>query len=266
MKNEEKPAGFTFDFSGKTVLVTGAGGGIGSAIAAAFAQAGADLALHYHHSREKAQQLADELTAAGVHTGVHTGAFQADLADEGAVQRMFSSIEAKFGGVDILVNNAGVFPVSSLLDMEAGQWDETIDTNLRSVFLCTRAAAPQMIQKGSGVILNIASIEASQPAAGHAHYSTSKAGVIMLTRASANELGPHGIRVNAISPGLIDREGLEEAWPEGVASYRSAAPLGTLGKPQDIAGACLFLASPAARWITGVDLTVDGGISNRPLI
>jgi 3-oxoacyl-[acyl-carrier protein] reductase len=261
MKNNHTP-GCTFDFKGKTALVTGAGGGIGSAITAAFAEAGAAVALHYHHSRQKAQQLVDELGA----SCVHAAAFHAGLADENEVKRMFAGVEAEFGGVDILVNNAGVFPVSSLLDMEAGQWDAMIETNLRSVFLCTRAAAPQMIQKGSGVILNIASIEASQPAAGHAHYSTSKAAVLMLTRSSANELGPHGIRVNAISPGLIDREGLEEAWPEGVASYRRTAPLGTLGKPQDIAGACLFLASPTARWITGVDLTVDGGISNRPLI
>jgi NAD(P)-dependent dehydrogenase (short-subunit alcohol dehydrogenase family) len=112
-------------------------------------------------------------------------------------------------------------------------------------------------------VVNIASIEALQPATGHSHYATSKAALLMLTRAAALELGPLGIRVNAISPGLIGREGIETGWPEGVASWRAAAPLGRLGTPDDIADAALFLASDAARWITGANLVVDGGVSSN---
>ena len=251
-----------FDFQEKVILVTGGGGGIGSSIAAAFAKAGGTVGVHYRSSRDRTEQLVKQIAD----SGGEAAAFQADLSTEQEVQKLVSSVEAHFGRLDILINNAGIFPTSSLMDMEPGQWDAMMDTNLRSVYLCTRAAAAVMAERNDGVIINITSIEANQPAAGHAHYSTSKAGVLMFTRASANELGPMGIRVNAVAPGLINREGLEEAWPEGVASYRSASALGTIGEPEDIANACLFLASPAARWITGINLTVDGGISNRPLI
>ncbi|MDQ4078313.1 MAG: SDR family oxidoreductase, partial [Chloroflexota bacterium] len=123
----------------------------------------------------------------------------------------------------------------------------------------------QMIEQGAGgAIVNIASIEAERPAPLHAHYNAAKGGVLMYTRSAALELGPHGIRVNAVSPGLIWREGIEEQWPEGVARWREAAPLTRLGRPEDVADACLFLASPAARWISGTNLVVDGGVLVRP--
>ncbi|MBN1264919.1 MAG: glucose 1-dehydrogenase [Anaerolineales bacterium] len=252
----------SYNFLETVVLVTGSGGGIGSSIAAVFSRSGANVALHYNSSREKALHLAEELSPGGK----HAAAFQANLCREEEVRQMISRIVSRFGRLDVLVNNAGIFPSAGLLEMKPADWETMIDTNLRSVFLCTQAAGKQMAAQGNGVIINITSIEANHPGAGHAHYSTSKAGVLMLTRASANELGPLGIRVNAIAPGLINRTGLEEAWPEGVASYRKYSPLGTLGEPEDVAHACLFLASPAAKWITGTCLTVDGGISNRPLI
>src|SRR5258706_66112 len=124
-------------------------------------------------------------------------------------------------------------------------------------------AARKMIAKGkgaSGVIVNITSIEAENPAPSHSHYNAAKGGALMFTRAAAAELGPHGIRVNAVAPGLMWSEDIEQNWPDGVARFRAAAPLGRLGMPEDVADACLFLASPAARWITGASLTVDGGV------
>jgi 3-oxoacyl-[acyl-carrier protein] reductase len=137
-----------------------------------------------------------------------------------------------------------------------------VDTNLTSVFACTQAAAEVMGPGGS--VTHIASVEARNPAPEHAHYSVSKAAIVTHARAAALEYGPHGIRVNTVSPGLIDREGLAEAWPEGVERWLRKAPLGRLGRPEDVADACVFLASPLASWITGHDLAVDGGVSARP--
>jgi NAD(P)-dependent dehydrogenase (short-subunit alcohol dehydrogenase family) len=166
-----------------------------------------------------------------------------------------------FGRVDVLVNNAGTYPLASVLEMTEDEWDAMIDSNLRSVFLGTQATARQMVkQGGGGAIVNIASIEAENPAPSHSHYNAAKAGVVMHTRAAAQELGRHGIRVSAVSPGLIWREGLDKDWPDGVQRYQKAVPLGRLGRDDDVADACLFLASPAARWITGANLVVDGGV------
>jgi NAD(P)-dependent dehydrogenase (short-subunit alcohol dehydrogenase family) len=161
----------------------------------------------------------------------------------------------------VLINNAGIDPLVSMLEMTDEQWDEVVDTNLRGVHLCTQICAKQIIGQGSGgAIVNIASIEAQNPAAMHSHYNASKAGIVMHTMAAARELGEQGIRVNVVSPGLIWEEGLDEAWSDGVSRYLGAAPMGRLGQPDDVADACLFLASPAARWITGANLVVDGGV------
>ena len=140
-----------------------------------------------------------------------------------------------------------------------------LDTNLTAVHRLTRAAAAHLISRDSGgSVVHISSVEGSQPSALHGHYSVSKAGVIMHARAAALEYGAHGIRVNVVSPGLIHRPGIEEQWPEGVARWKAAAPLTRLGTPEDVADACLFLVSPLARWITGVNLVVDGGVLAHP--
>jgi NAD(P)-dependent dehydrogenase (short-subunit alcohol dehydrogenase family) len=145
--------------------------------------------------------------------------------------------------------------------MTTEEWDRVIDNNMRTTFLCTQAAAQQMIAQGhGGAIINIASIEGESPAPMHSHYNAAKGGILMHTAAAAQELGSHTIRVNAVSPGLIWRPGLDEDWPDGVSRYQKSAPLGRLGLPSDVADACLFLASPAARWITGINLRVDGGV------
>jgi NAD(P)-dependent dehydrogenase (short-subunit alcohol dehydrogenase family) len=250
-----------FDFKDKVVLVTGSGKGLGQGIALAFAGAGATLALHYRSSRAEAEGTAAQIQGAGQAAQL----FQADLSLEEEVDGLFARVEQALGGLDVLINNAGSYPSTDFVAMAASEWDQVVDSNLRSVFLASRAAARHMIrQHRQGVIINIATVEGVFPARGHAHYAAAKAGVLMLTRSCALELGQDGIRVNAVSPGLIEREGIEQAWPEGVKRWMSAAPLKRLGTPQDVANACLFLASPAAGWITGVNLVVDGGISCRP--
>ena len=250
--------GRLLDFTGQVALVTGAGSGLGGAIALRFAEAGARVAVHYRASREGAEAMAGRLGAG------RAIAIRADLAKEPDARALVARTVDAFGRLDVLVNNAGAYPMAGVLDMTPAQWDEVMAANLTSVFLGTQAAARQMVaQGGGGAIVNVTSIEAANPAPAHSHYNAAKAGAAMYTRAAAQELGPHGIRVNAVAPGLIWREGIEEAWPDGVARFLEAAPLGRLGHPEDVADACLFLASPAARWITGASLTVDGGVLTR---
>lgn len=248
---------YSFNLSGKAALVTGGGGGIGRAISLAFARAGAAVAVHYYQSPESAEETVSQIRE----LGGQAAAVHADVTSEHDVGNLVPEVRSVFGRLDIVINNAGIYPLSPLIEMELWQWEEMLTTNLRSAFLVTQAAAQQMILQGEGgAIVNIASIEGISPAPGHSHYSAAKGGLIMFTKASASELGKHGIRVNAVSPGLIWRPGLQKDWPEGVQRYTEAAPLQRLGQPEDVARACLFLASPAASWITGINLVVDGGV------
>ncbi|MCJ7725923.1 MAG: SDR family oxidoreductase, partial [Acidimicrobiia bacterium] len=163
------------------------------------------------------------------------------------------------------VNNAGVQTKSALADLDDDAWAEMIDTDLTAVHRLTRVTAARMKEQGDGgSIVHIASIEGSHPAPLHGHYATAKAALIMHARAAALEYGADGIRVNSVSPGLIDRPGLAVDWPEGVARWQAAAPLGRMGTPEDVGDACVFLCSDLARWITGVDLVVDGGVLSGP--
>jgi NAD(P)-dependent dehydrogenase (short-subunit alcohol dehydrogenase family) len=249
-----------FDFQDRVVVVTGSAKGIGSGIALRFAQAGACVAVHYRTSLDCAKETASGIRRLGRPAAI----FHADVGDAGQVEGLLRRVIAEFGHVDIWVNNAGVYPSTPLLQMSADEWDQVIDGNLRSVFLCTQAAARQMVAQGSGgVILNIASIESQMTAPGHSHYNAAKAGVVMHTRIAARELGKYAIRVNCISPGLVWRPGIEQDEPDFVTRWEKTTPLGCLGRPEDIAEACLFLASDAARWITGVNLPVDGGALTR---
>jgi len=246
-----------FDFSNQVTVVTGSGSGLGSGIALRFAEAGAKVAINYRSSAAGAQAVVEEIES----LGGSAVAIQADVSQKAGAAHLIQETVNHFGQIDILVNNAGLYPVSLLVDMAEEEWDLVINSNLRSTFLCTQAAAKQMIAQGSGgAIVNISSIEGENPAPMHSHYSATKGGILMYTAAAAQELGKHDIRVNAVMPGLIWREGIEQGWPEGVARWQKSAPLKRLGLPSDVADACLFFASPAARWITGASLRVDGGV------
>lgn len=251
----------TRQFEMQTVLVTGASGGIGRAIALGFASAGATVIVHYHSNTSRAESVVAEIEQ----SGGQAIALPADLTKPSDVEALFAGIQSRFGRLDGLINNAGVYLASaSITEMNPEDWRKMIDADLNSVFLCTQAAARMMIDSGKGgSIINIASVEGLFPVKGHSYYNTSKAGLIMFTRSSAQEFGQHHIRVNTVSPGLIWKEGIEESWPDGVRSWLRNAPLGKLGQPEDIANACLFLASSQAEFISGANLVVDGGYSAR---
>jgi len=254
------PVNSLLDFSGKTVLVTGASGGIGAGIARRFAEAGAHIAVHYRSGKTDAEALVSELVA----TGVKAQAFHANLTSEASVKALVAAVTSHYGTLDVLINNAGIFPNSSIEAMSLEAWQTMMAVNTDTVFLCTREAAKHMKLTG-GAIINIASISGMNAGPDHAHYNASKAAVISFTQSAAQEYGPCGIRVNTVSPGLIERDGIKDAWPEGVERWEKKAPLGRMGTPTDIADACLFLASPAARFITGVNLPVEGGVMASPI-
>jgi NAD(P)-dependent dehydrogenase (short-subunit alcohol dehydrogenase family) len=235
------------ELEGETVLVTGASGNIGRGIACRLAEAGAAIVIHYCRDEKSATGLAGGLGAAIT--------VQADLGDPAAVDAMFAAARPT-----MVVNNAAAQGVQALAEIDAGDWRAMLAANLDGPFLVTQRAVKAWGDRG-GAIVNVASIEGSDPASGHAHYATSKAGLIMFSRAAALEYGPRGVRVNCVSPGLIDREGLAGDWPEGVARWQARVPLGRLGTPNDVADAVLFLLSPAARWISGTNLVVDGGMT-----
>lgn len=243
------PVSALLGLSGQTVLVTGASGNIGAAIATRLAEAGADIIAHFHRNESAAAALVERLG-----TGQTA---QANLADEADVDALFAGVRPS-----MVVHNAAAQPVKAIADMSYSDWRAVIAANLDSAFLVTQRAAKAWSEAGdAGAIVNIGSIEGLDPAIGHAHYATSKAGLTMLTRAAALEFGAANIRINCVSPGLIDRDGLVDDWPDGVDRWVERAPLGRLGTPIDVADAVLFLLSPAARWISGANLVVDGGMS-----
>ena len=247
------PVSSLLDLRGTVALVTGSSGGIGAGIARRLHEAGASVVVHAVRSVDAARALAAELDERAV-------AVQGDVVDD--ADRLCAEAADAFGRLDIVVNNAAVQPVSGVVDMEPDELAEVLRVNVAGVVRMTQAAVPHLRQRG-GAIVNVASIEGLQPAVGHSHYVASKAAVLAHTRAAALELGGLDIRVNAVAPGLIHREGIERAWPDGVARWHAACPLGRLGRPDDVADAVLFLASPAARWVTGACLVVDGGVLSR---
>jgi NAD(P)-dependent dehydrogenase (short-subunit alcohol dehydrogenase family) len=245
------------ELSEKVALVTGSSRGIGVAIARRFAGAGASVVVHYRESAGAANDLVREIESAGGRAFAVVG----DVRSSDDVDCIFAEAASALGEVDVLVNNAGSYPLDSLVDARADEWRAVIETNLVGVHLASQALARRLIaREAPGAIVNVASIEGLRPAQLHSHYNAAKSGVLGYTRSAALELGRHGIRVNAVSPGLIHREGIEEAWPEGVSSFLARAPLGRLGRPEDVAEACLFLASDRASFITGANLVVDGGV------
>ncbi len=246
------------DLSGAVALVTGGGGGIGGGVAERFAAAGAAVVVHHRGAPDAADEVARRIVA----RGGRAVTARADVTDPDACAALAQVAVDRFGRLDAVVGCAGVQPVVDLADLSTADWRQVLDTNATGSFTTLQAAAARMPEGGS--ITLVASIEGSRPAPGHAHYAAAKAAVIMLARAAALEYGRRGIRVNSVSPGLVDRPGLAGTWPDGVARWQAGAPLGRLGSPADIGDACVFLASPMARWITGHDLVVDGGMAAVP--
>ncbi|MBI3971083.1 MAG: 3-oxoacyl-ACP reductase FabG [Chloroflexi bacterium] len=239
---------------GKIALVTGGSRGIGRAIVLALAAAGADVVVNYRVSREMAEAVA----ACAARDGVRALPFQADVTDEAAVQRLFAMVGETFGRLDVLVNNAGVMTQFRLEEVTAAEWDRTIATNLRGVFLCCRAASA-LLPRG-GRVINIASQLAHAGAAELTHYCASKGAVLLFTRALAREWGPRGITVNAVAPGPVltdlTRPYADEAW---IAMKTADLALGRMGTPEEVAQTVVFLCTTAAALYTGQSLNPNGG-------
>lgn len=249
------------DLTGQVVVVSGASRGIGQGVAMRLAQSGADVVVGYHKDAEGAARTVAEVERQG-RKAVAVGA---DVATQAGAEALVGAASERFGRLDGVVNNAGIYPLQGLLDMSEAEFRAVVDANLTSVFLMTQAAAKRMVQAAlPGAIVNISSIEGAAPAPMHSHYVAAKAAVTMHTQAAALELGPSGIRVNAVAPGLTFYPELPKLWPDGVARYEAKAPLGRLVGRYEVADACLFLLSEAASGITGVCLTVDAGISATP--
>ena len=240
---------------GQTVLITGAGRGIGAELARTFAGAGCRVVVNYSRSRERALALVEELRG----MGAEAVAVQADVSDPAQVREMVDNVLDNFCQLDILICNAGVAWRGLLRDMGDGDWERLRGVDLDGVFYCCREAYRHMVARKQGRILTISSMWGRSGASCEAAYSAVKAGVIGLTKALAQELGPSGITVNCIAPGVIDTEMNGDLTPEDLSALAEETPVGRLGTPSDVAAAALFLASPQARFITGQVLGVDGG-------
>ncbi|KGR80389.1 3-oxoacyl-[acyl-carrier-protein] reductase [Ureibacillus manganicus] len=241
---------------GKVAVVTGASRGIGRAIALSLAKEGAKVVVNYSGSEQKAQQVVDEINS----MGTQAIAIQANISEVESVTNLMDSAIKQFGSIDILVNNAGITRDNLIMRMKEDEWDDVINTNLKGVFLCTKAVTRQMMKQRAGRIINISSIVGVMGNAGQANYVAAKAGVIGLTKTTARELASRNILVNAIAPGFITTE-MTDALPEEMKNAMlSQIPLAKLGQPEDIAKAVVFLASDDASYMTGQTLHIDGGM------
>ncbi len=236
-------------------VVTGAGRGIGRAIALKFAAEGADVVC-VSRTAENSEKVASEIRALGRKAWAHA----VDVADAAAVSATAEKILGETGKVDILVNNAGVTRDGLLMRMSDADWDAVLDTNLKGAFLVTKAFSRAMIKARTGRIINVSSVIGLIGNAGQCNYAASKAGLIGFTQSVAKELAGRGITVNAIAPGFIETDMTSELKAEMREAILKQIPLGTFGQAEDIAGAALYLAGPAGRYVTGQVLTVDGGM------
>ncbi len=242
------------DFVGKTILVTGGGRGIGRGIATLFADAGAKVALTYANNSQAADETLQSLKGSG-----HK-AYKLDLYDSGSVEPAISQIHSEMGGLHVVVNNAGITKDQLLLRLKTEDWNQVLETNLRGVFLSTKAAVKLMLKNREGSIINITSVIGQTGNAGQSSYAASKAGIIAFTKSVALEVASRQIRLNCIAPGFIKSDMTESLTDEQKRGILDKVPLGSMGEAWDVGAACLFLASPLARYITGQTLNVNGGL------
>ena len=247
----------TQKLTGKSTLITGAAGGIGFATAQRFAEEGAMVMMA--DRQEAALTAARERLLAAV-PGARVEIFVVDVVDSAGVAAMVAAVLARFGRIDCLVNNAGITRDARLVKMTDEQFDQVIDVNLKGVYRCTQAVADPMIQQGSGVVLNASSVVGLYGNFGQTNYAATKAGVIGFTRTWARELGPKGIRVNAVCPGFVKTPILESMPSSVIDKMVEKVPLGRLGKPEEIAAVYAFLASDDASYLNGAVIEVSGGI------
>lgn len=241
---------------GKNVLVTGASRGIGRAIAIELASKGANIAVNYAGNEDKAQAVVEEIEQIG------SKAFKvkADVANESDVKDMVKEVISQFGSLDILVNNAGVTRDNLLMRMKEEEFDQVINTNLKGVFVCTKAVTRQMMKQKAGRIVNVASIVGVSGNPGQANYVAAKAGVIGLTKTTAKELASRNILVNAVAPGFISTDMTDALTEEQRESMLALIPLAKLGTPEDVARVVRFLTTEDANYITGQTIHIDGGM------
>ena len=239
----------------QVALITGGARGQGAAHAEALAAAGMRVVI-----ADVLDEQGETTAAALSGEGSHVRYAHLDVTDEQAWLEVVADIEAREGGLDVLVNNAGIIRVAPLTDLDMADWDLIQRVNATSVVLGIRAAAPAMIRRGGGSIVNVASTAAHRGAEGYAAYAASKAAVLAVTRAAALELAPHGIRVNAISPGGVDTPMNDDEPPGGTSA---AAPLGRRARPDEISPLVVYLASSASSYVTGSDVLIDGGVTIR---
>lgn len=244
------------ELENKVALVTGGSRGIGREIALELARNGANVVITYVNNEEKANEVIDEIKS----MGVKALAIKADVSKKSDVQRMIEKVEEEFNSVDILVNNAGITKDNLLIRMKEEEWDEVMNVNLKGTFLCTKAVARMMMKKRYGKIINITSVVGITGNIGQGNYSASKAGIIGFTKSIARELASRGIRVNAIAPGFIETDMTEVLNEDIKNAMLKSIPLGTFGKPKDIANTVVFLASSKSDYITGQVINVNGGM------
>ena len=241
---------------GKTAIVTGASRGIGKGIAQTFAEHGANVAFTYSSSEGPALELEGELLS----LGVKAKAYKSDAANFAQAQELADEVLKEFGSIDILVNNAGITKDNLLMRISEDDFDKVIEVNLKSVFNMTKAVQRAMLKQRKGSIINMSSVVGVKGNAGQTNYAASKAGIIGFSKSVALELGSRNIRSNVIAPGFIETEMTGKLDEKTVQSWRDGIPLKRGGSPEDVANACVFLASDMSSYITGQTLNVDGGM------
>lgn len=241
---------------GKNIIITGASRGIGKGIAQIFAQHGANVAFTYSSSAGPAEELAQELTA----LGIKAKAYQSNAADFESAQQLAADVLEDFGSIDVLINNAGITKDNLLMRISEEDFDKVIEVNLKSVFNMTKAVQRTMLKQRHGSLIHMSSVVGVKGNAGQANYAASKAGIIGFSKSVALELGSRNIRSNVIAPGFIETEMTAKLPEDVVSEWRAGIPLKRGGLPNDVANACLFLASDLSAYITGQVLNVDGGM------